>query len=667
MAAIAEKIQKLVVYDSRMLQLPPRYAIERGALSTNPQRFRATTASSTAHTFTILPPYEDVMWSRYILWTCTTGLKIRMRVERGVTLHVPLLPAGLWSLAPFPNTQLVSTIQATFNNCSVTTQLSDTLDLQLRMCALAANNSLRFAPHKMDRYARYEDSIGASSATTASYDDAVDSTSVPNGAGANYWFCTATGAIAREGDVVATSGAYTISIRNGQPCTDQYAAADYEVDLYLAYTSIEPLWLSPLIFSDVMEGGAALTGIKSASVVLNMRTPSAAHLLRVANRQAWPITVQSVDWAPGSGAGGVGLAAQADSTLNIFFLSAPLSLPKAPACVLPYMDVPRYPTASGTDVRQHSYTALRYNLGLRPEDTNVVPIDSNIITLSQIPDFVAIFVRPRNDNYAFAPGIDAATQGRWLLPIKNISITFNNRSGLLAGATQFQLFEMTRANGIRDVDWNAFRGYGMTPQGRVGLAGSPVVLRATDWGIDDAFAPGLSGAWSFQVRVETYAPQSISPPGTGPLVEPPPIPVDVVIVPYMSGFMITREGETERIMGVLTSKEILSSASAPYIERSELARTVGAGLLSLTQHAPGRMMGWHAGAPPAATAAPAPAVTAGVRFAAGPASDASRTVGSGAPYDVDLPAAAAYARSYRPSLFADGFRDAADGKRRRYE
>lgn len=639
-----------------MLQTPPRYAIERGALSVNPQTFAATTASATAHTFTLIPPFVDVFWSRYLLWRCTSTIKITVTVPANLVSGVRLMPPGMWSLAPFPNTQLISTIQATFNNCTVTTQLSDTLDLQLRMCALAANNSLRFAPCKMDRYALYEDAVGALSNITSTFDDATDSTTVPNGAVANWWWVTADGTPCVEGGVAGTASipGYNPTMVRGVPTTVAYSAVPYTVDLYLRFTSIEPLWLSPLIFSDVMEGGAALTGVKTASVVLNMRTPSAAHILRVAKRDAYPTAVTNVSWAPAH--------PQVDSEMDVYFLTPPLSLPKAPACVIPYMDVPRYPTMGGTPVPQMTYNNLRFNLGMRPE-ANLVTVTSNVVTLSQIPDLIAIFVRPRNDDYAFATGINPTQQGRWLLPIYSTSLTFNNRSGLLAGAKQHQLFEMTRANGIRDLDWNVFRGYGMTRQGRVGLAGSPIVLRATDWGIDDALAPGLNGAWSFQVTVQTYAALSIAPPGTEPDAAPPAIPVDIVIVPFNSGFFITREGESERVMGVLTAREIIQSSSAPYIERGELARTVGAGMLSLTQHAPGRMMGWHAGTP-------APAATAGgsgdAHYTGAAGHEMSRTVGGAAPSYPDtrlLETGASYARSYRPVSFADNFRD--DGKRRR--
>lgn len=597
MTSIASKIQKLVVYDSRMLQNPPRYAIERGALSVNPQIFNALTASSSAHTFSILPPFQDVFWDRYLLWDNTTGIRVTGTFTNLTSATIApgaqrlFEPGTVWSLAPFPNTQLVTSIQATFNNGTVTTQLNDTLDVQLRMCALWGNNSLRVAPYKMDRFARVSESVGALSSLVAGYEVVTDSGTVPNTGGATFWFTDAAGTPVSVG--ATDPSGYVIYDYAGQPRNAVAVAANTTIPFtfYLKVRSVEPIWLSPLIFSDVMEDGTAITGIKTASLVVNLRTPAAARYIRyIGPVGALQTRISDVSFAPSF--------AQSNSSLQAVFLSAPLSLPKAPASVIPYIDVPRFPfsgTASIAQVRPANYR----NLGVAL-DATLQTITSNVITFQQVPDLLAVFVRPLSDDYTFNGACDAFEQGKWLFPIKGASVTFNNRSGLLASATQEQLFAMTRRNGLRDVDWSMFRGWGISGGNRVQLAGSPLLLRPTDWGLDDAMAPGLNGAWSFQITLQFYATCCIpskDDPNYFPNITP-----EVVIMPYNSGFFVTREGESERVMGVLTQAEIVNSATAPYIDRSELARTVGAGMMSLTQHAPGRMRGWNA---PSRTAAPA--------------------------------------------------------------
>lgn len=601
MASFSAKVAKSVVYDSRMLQNAPRYAIERGALSVNPQIFSALTQTSSSHTFTILPPYQDVFWDRYLLWENTTGLKIVGKYQNQSGL--PILPftqrlfepGTTWSLAPFPNTQLITSLQMTFNNGTLTTQLSDTLDTQLRMCALWANNSLRVAPYKMDRYARVSESFGCLSSAVGGYELAVDSSTVPNGCGATYWFTDSLGNPVVPG--ADFDGAYYDA--SGQPHNNTAipaapgAGGEHVFTVYLKVRSVEPIWLSPLIFSDVMEDGTAITGVKQASLVINLRPPEAARYLRYRGISSSTF-ITSLDFAMNF--------AQTDSKLQAVFLSAPLSLPKAPASVIPYIDVPRFPF-SGTAAVPQVPLAQYVNLSYRPENT-LYTIVSNVIVFQQIPDLVAFLVRPASGNYAFGgpSRVDPFEQGSWVFPIKSVSITFNNRSGLMASATQEQLFHMTRRNGLRDLDWNMFRGYAISGGDRVQTAGSAVVLRPTDWGLDDALAPGINGAWSFQVTVQFYCTSCIQSYVDGSV---PDIMPEILIMPYNSGFFVTREGESERVMGVLTPAEVVGSATAPYIDRSELARVVGAGMLALTQHAPGHMRGWNAprgpAAPPAAS------------------------------------------------------------------
>jgi len=610
MASFSAKVNKAVVYDSRMLQNAPRYAIERGALSVNPQIFSALTATASAHTFTILPPYQDVFWDRYLLWENTTGLKVDCTFLNDTAMPIPagtqrlFEPGTLWALAPFPNTQLVTSLQMTFNNGTLTTQLNDTLDTQLRMCALWANNSLRVAPHKLDRYARVSESIQCLSSVVGGYELTVDSSTVPNGCGARYWFTTSAGGLAYNG---LTEGNVTYDDESGQPhnANPILVNTPYHYTVYLKVRSVEPIWLSPLIFSDVMEDGTAITGVKQASLTINVRTPGAARYLRYRGTGSM-IRITSLDFAPSF--------AQTDSKLQAIFLSAPLSLPKAPASVIPYIDVPRFPFAGTGPIPQMTADQFK-NLSFRPESV-LHTISSNVIVFQQIPDLIAVMVRPANGNYAFgAPTpVDPYEQGTWVFPIYGVSITFNNRSGLMASATQEQLFHLTRRNGLRDLDWSMFSGYTISAGDRVQTVGSAIVLRPTDWGLDDALAPGINGAWSFQITVQFYCTSYILPLAGG---NPPAIPPEVLIMPYNSGFFVTREGESERVMGVLTPAEVVGSATAPYIDRSELARVVGAGMLSLTQHAPGHMRGWTAPRGPAA------APTAAMYGSGAPASSAA--------------------------------------------
>jgi hypothetical protein len=223
-----------------------------------------------------------------------------------------------------------------------------------------------------------------------------------------------------------------------------------------------------------------------------------------------------------------------------------------------------------------------------PSSTNYasagVQLQSQTITLPNIPDLLLIYAKPS--------AYSGPTQGDWTLPVTQISVNFDNFSGLLANHTQEELYSMSVHNGL-DMDWSEWSGLGVVPFGKAlslagavnilgggqcGLAGGPLVLRpGRDFALQSGQAPGLVGNFTlqFQLTVQNFTGASQTP--------------NIYVVPISSGFFETIKGSSRIIKGVLSEQEILSSAQ--HTPEVGLDRPVGAARPRAGVGAPRRMGG----------------------------------------------------------------------------
>jgi hypothetical protein len=246
------------------------------------------------------------------------------------------------------------------------------------------------------------------------------------------------------------------------------------------------------------------------------------------------------------------------------------------------MEFPRYIT-TGLPVIASTLTALPNSKGV----SSSVVIQSNTITLPNIPDLLMFYLKPAAadvSTFSTAPYTGGAltwdsTIGDFTLPIEAISINFDNFSGLLANHTQQQLYKMSVNNGV-DMDYAAWRGitktYGTSATGTTytSSVGGPLVLRpGRDFALQAGQAPGLVGNFTLQVNL-TVGNQFASSIASGG--------VNLYIVPVSSGFFETIKGSSRIIKGVLSEQDILSAA--PHSPDEELERQVGAGRETATSN-----------------------------------------------------------------------------------
>lgn len=606
-------IEKLAVFDSRIVQSRPKYAVEKGALSLTNAPFNAIAATQSQHTYNIYVPSENVYVDRSLEWTSVVYMSMTATL---LAQPVPLAPIAQWgrdcALQAFPLNSLCSTLTATINDTTSVINSQDVLKEVLRLTDYKKNRLQRTCPTMLDKYQSYNDCAGSVNNTLAGYESQADFAETPNGAFLNVIYTDPQGNPLPIGTPAGT-GAYTpaysasagIAAANyvsqaGQPCvpaewsaaiaypsssivvyagviwsaltpttgliptagawTSLGSVAGVAYPLYFRWGSAEKLVLSPFVFSDCHEWDTGLFGINNIQLIMNLQAPT--RTVRSTTKFGCSLTAPVYNATSSAGA-------FANSRVNVQFLTPSLDVPLPPKSVVPYMEFPRYITA--------------YQGGAIPSGS-VVQIQSQTITLPQIPDLFIIYVKPN-------PTSLTPQQGDYYLPVATsadnitapLSINFDNFAGLLSSHTAEQLYSMSVKNGL-DMDWNSWVGeahlgsaldvgslggnqtnFGGAACGRSALVGGMLVLKPSqDITLQTGQAPSLVGNFTFQfnLQVKNTSPAALSG-------------VQLYVITANSGFFESIRGSSRIIKGVLSEQDIISAPLAPQGTRDMLQRYVG--------------------------------------------------------------------------------------------
>ena len=599
-------IEKMAVFDSRIVQSRPKYAVEKGALSLTNAPFNAIAATQSQHTYNIYVPSENVYVDRAVEWSSTVYMAMTATLNAQLIGGAPIAQWGRdCALCAFPLNSLCSTLTATINDTTSVINSQDVLKEVLRLTDYKKNRLQRTCPTMLDKYQNYADAAGAVNNPLAGYESQTDFAETPNGAFYNVVYTDTQGnplgTSATQGQpaqLPAYTGANYISL-NGQPCVpyDWSAAITYpagalvvnaatiwlavvpvlgtapaapawtnlgavvgtQFPLYFRWGSTEKLVLSPFVFSDCHEWDTGLFGINNIQLIMNLQAPS--RIVRSTSKFGCILTPATYNATSSSGS-------YANSRVNCQFLTPSLDVPLPPKSVVPYMEFPRYITA--------------YQGGPIPVGS-VVQIQSQTITLPQIPDLFIIYVKPN-------PATLTPQQGDFYLPVATaadnvtapLSINFDNFAGLLSSQTAEQLYAMSVKNGL-DMDWNSWAGeahmgsalqvgtlgastgFGGSAAGRVPLVGGLLVLKPSqDITLQTGQAPSLVGNFTFQFNLSVKNTSAVPQSG-----------VQLFVITANSGFFESIRGSSRIIKGVLSEQDIISAPLAPHGTRDMLSRYVG--------------------------------------------------------------------------------------------
>ena len=549
-------IEKVSVFDDRIVQQKPRYAVEKGALSLTNSPFNALASTSSQQTYQIQVPSLNVFVDRAIEWSSQCFLQFTATTATQQTAGDQFILFGRdVALAPFPLHSLVNTMTATINDTTTTINLNDVLYEVLRLTDYKKNRAQRTCPTYLDTYASYNDASGTINNPLGGWELATDSGSVPNGAWGNVVFTDSAGA------PLVGSGNYTVATVsypyvNGVPVAKANTTA---YPIFIRFTSTEKLVMSPFVFSDCHEWDTGIFGVQNIQLIMNTTSPSltavSGRVLR--NTTTYGTTISALSYNTNLPSPFV------SSKVNVQFLTPSLDLALPQKSVVPYMEFPRYVisgTASATASTSAGYGSFT--------------VQSQTITLPQIPDLLILYCKPKTYS---------ATDGDWYYPFNSfgspnaqpISINLDNFSGLLSSQTAEQLYAMCVRNGL-DLPWVQWSGLAKTSSvpppttGTAGLSkqrlqttGGFLVLKPSqDITLQSGQAPSLVGNFTFQFNA-TFA-----NPTTNTSFD-----YNLYTITANSGFFETIRGSSRIIKGVLTEADIISAPMAG--TRSGLTRWVG--------------------------------------------------------------------------------------------
>ena len=509
-------IQKEAVFDDRIVQSRPRYAVEKGALSLTNAPFNAIASTASQMTFNVYVPSENVFVDRARRWggearmafnwtniqgTANSCVWSALASQPGtgasagawpIDAQVIVAPGRDFSLQPFPLNYLCQTMTATINDTTSVINSQDVLLEVMRLTDYKKNKKLRTCPTAMDKYQANYMSVGALSAnnsTLAGFGEAMNIDEVPNGAYPGFFFCKPDGSrVAQVGAdyyPVTGGGANGLPINqwfyNGMPVSSStnvnttpgttVPVPQTNAQLFFSFYSVELLTLSPFVFANDQECDTGLFGINNIQLIMNFKSGNSLARIIKAEYCSQPngTAYASGDMANSAQlvASSIGFNSLASSqwvspVLNVQFLTPSLDVPLPPKSVVPYMEFPRYITQA----QNGSLEAFGSSRALGQ-------LQSQTITLPQIPDLLIVYVKaqqvpgqpdPQDPSYGdgYIPVANMMNSGG---SVKNpLSINFDNFSGLLSSHTTEELYTMSVMNGL-DMDWPTWSGL---PRGNSG-------------------------------------------------------------------------------------------------------------------------------------------------------------------------------------------------------
>jgi hypothetical protein len=546
--------EKVLVKDPRLdVTDTIKYAVIKGGQNVTNSKFAAVSASSSQLVFNVQVPSEQTIIDRRVLLRATLTVGITSVGGLANTLVCYGVNAAL---ASFPLHQCMDTLSATINNNTVTCNIKDVLPAILRLLDdddLIYHNGASPA---------FNDIVGLYYNNTPASDYAYLANS-----NTGIWGVTDAKRFHRGCFPIKANNSTAPGVKPVVPAAFNDGATLLN---YVTYEITEPLLLSPFMFSNTKSNNQGFYGIQNMNIVANLNngarcfrgpTPSASSFLKPSGTGASQgITGISIDmWSV------------KPELLFTFITPHPSDLMPA-RNIVPYYELPRY-INSGQDEIALAVTTAGGGALTMP----TVLAKFNAIQLNQIPDKLIFYTRLKA----------GAAEQPWgqpdvSLPITNISINFNNNSGILASATTQELWQMSKNNGA-NTSWPEFLGYGtgvnndggspasgQPTVNAVPLSGSYLVL---EFGKDiqlteDFYAAGSLGNFNLQCNV-TIANNTTYAAVAGDW--------ELVVITMNSGVFVCERGTSATYTGILTKQDVLDASAQEYYTHDDVKRLVGGG------------------------------------------------------------------------------------------
>ena len=559
---MSQDFRKVLLKDPKLCSTDVvSYGVYKGGASNNYQRFNAVGSSpfTSAITFNVQVPSQEVVMSRQILIRTTIEFSITGGTLAAMNNANPPVfintsanggdghagcgylfayGCGVDSLAPFPFSQLCSTIMVTVNNNTVSLNCRDVLAIICRI------HDKRFMQRYNGCTPTLPDFWGGSDAGYLGLINSAGSGDIPT-----------------DSDLIPR-GAFMIDEVSGTNYEPLEAASRTYV---IRVTVTEPVLVSPFVFSGDLDACGAY-GLQNLTLLFNLTSANTA--IRFGNPSVGPtgnVAARFLTAIP------TVTASISSAELLVQFITPHASQLNPSRNVIPYYELPRYIS---------SCAQLIPATGNSPAYGSVpgTIITVQAIQLNSIPDKIYI---------AVGKPVSNRTNGDtdcWL-PIVNISINWNNTSGILSSATQQDLWKMSCESGV-NMSWLEFSGKCLGPS--TASPATPIATSGTratfttcgsvlclTFGehiplAEDYYAPGSLGNFvlQFSVSVANYTGADIAANQ-----------YQVVTMLQNSGVMSIERGVSSTYLGLLSKADVLdaSRSDAPSMSMTQAQRMVGSG------------------------------------------------------------------------------------------
>lgn len=529
----------VLITDSRIEQITDRctFGIKSGASSSTYQSFEAVSKSTNTITHNVNVPSESIVVDRNISILTQMTFKFSYTVP-AVAQNVPNNDAERTKTCPFlfsgvfvnsfPFNSLVNTIQCNINNTSLSINLND---LKPFLIQLMDKQELQ----KYNGLCPTLDPIWLPSSTTAKSVSGSSSNIDVDKKFKDSYINSLYGngslriiSVTRVGDNVEN---VSYSVANDafiEVTTNGSGSIAHTTEYVVVIETVEPIMISPFIFNGNSQyNNAGLVGINTFNMVFNLDN-SLSRLFRFNIATNANIIVPSIT-----------LNEIGKSQIQCCFLSLQPSQLIQSKNSVPYIDYPRYITTFNSSILAN----------------NQATIISNSLQLNQIPDYLLIGVRTKTVN---------ASNPIKFIPISQVNINFNNVSGLLSSATEYDLYKMSVKNGLQK-SWPEYTGYAVENLElaagvvknitikHLPTSGSIVVIDPSlDLSLPDFYSNGSIGVFSLQVSVVVNNRTSVNIDAGS---------LELVIVCCNAGIFNTVQGSSNTNSGVLNKEIVMNTKS----------------------------------------------------------------------------------------------------------
>jgi len=528
------------------------FGVVSGASSKTLQSFPCNSPSNSSITFAVQIPSESIVSGRDVLLQAPLTFSVYAGSQLVPANQVPVgQPAFKYgvdsSLAPFPMASLISTINCQINNTSVSVNLQDIFPQILQLNSrdhLAFYNGMTPSLPDGD-YGVFAQGLGAGNNPMGGFS---------NGGYENK--------VAGRGGhpVTLTVDHYIAGVLTDASLISTAVTDTWRITVQTIVT--EPIFLSPFTWGDPVHNAQGFLGINNMAFTLNIDS-SLKRLFSSSSAYITGIVPGTTSALLGANANmfqtgvvGLSVSCQTPTLLFKFLSTQPSDLVKTKN-VLPYTDYPRFLTSASAVVNAGTVSAG--------------PIITQSLQLNQMPSKILLCVRKPMATQSWG---DPAT----FLAIRQISVNLNNASGLLASATQNDLWRMSVKNGSNQT-WAQFSGnaskvapnYAGNGILQVATGGSLLVLDpALDLSLPDYITDGSLGNYNLSITVyfANQTAQSFAP--------------EVCLVCVNQGILTTVQGVSSTYTGILTKEMTLAAKGQSAITSGDDGRMVGGLALNMT-------------------------------------------------------------------------------------